>query len=102
MSPEAIEQHYHKEKKKTLDLDNSLKELMVSFGIPTDDVYFKDKFGLKPGEVIVQAAEEIKAVMIVMGTRGMGTIRRTILGSVSDYVVHHAHCPVLVCRHAKH
>ncbi len=33
-----------------------------------------------------------------MGTRGMGTIRRTLLGSVSDYVVHHAHCPVTVCR----
>ena len=36
--------------------------------------------------------------MIVMGTRGMGVVRRTLLGSISDYVVHHAHCPVLVCR----
>ena len=37
--------------------------------------------------------------MIVLGTRGQGTVRRTILGSVSDYVVHHAHVPVTVCRH---
>ena len=37
--------------------------------------------------------------MIVMGTRGLGTVRRTILGSVSDYVLHHAHCPVIICRH---
>ena len=36
--------------------------------------------------------------MIVTGTRGMGKVRRTILGSVSDYLVHHAHCPVVVCR----
>lgn len=34
--------------------------------------------------------------MIVMGSRGIGTIRRTFLGSVSDYCVHHAHIPVAV------
>jgi len=61
---------------------------------------------LKPGEVIVTVAAEEHATMIVMGTRGMGVIRRTILGSASDYVVHHAACPVVVCRsqsdHEKH
>ena len=36
--------------------------------------------------------------MIVMGTRGLGTIRRTLMGSVSDYVVHHARIPVIVVR----
>ena len=50
------------------------------------------------GEFVVRVASEEKAKMVVMGTRGMGTIRRTILGSVSDYVVHHAHCPVLIAR----
>ena len=39
--------------------------------------------------------------MIVIGTRGQGTVRRTFLGSVSDYVVHHAHCPVAVCSHPR-
>ena len=56
-------------------------------------------FHAKPGEAIIETADEEKAVMIVMGTRGQGTVRRTVMGSVSDYVVHHAHCPVLVCRH---
>jgi len=55
-------------------------------------------FSAKPGEVIVDLALEEKANMIVMGSRGLGTIRRTLIGSVSDYVVHHAHCPVVVCR----
>lgn len=33
---------------------------------------------------------------IVMGQRGLGIVKRTILGSVSDYILHHAHVPVLV------
>lgn len=39
---------------------------------------------------------EQDATLIVMGCRGEGTVRRTILGSVSDYVIHHTHIPVLV------
>ena len=65
------------------------------------NVKFRMEGGMKPGHVLVQAAQDEKATMIVMGTRGMGTVRRTILGSVSDYVVHHAHCPVVVCRQQK-
>lgn len=56
-------------------------------------------FGSKPGEALVDMGIKEKAAMIVMGTRGMGTMRRTIMGSVSDYVVHHAKCPVVICRH---
>lgn len=52
----------------------------------------------RPGEVIVNVAKEEGAALIVTGTRGMGTIRRTLVGSVSDYVVHHSPVPVLVCR----
>ncbi|XP_060069571.1 universal stress protein in QAH/OAS sulfhydrylase 3'region-like [Ylistrum balloti] len=55
----------------------------------------------KPGEVIVKIADEEKAGMIVTGTRGQGKFRRTVMGSVSDYIVHHAHVPVLVCRKEK-
>lgn len=51
-----------------------------------------------PGEQIVQAATKEGADFIVTGSRGRGKLRRTFLGSVSDYVVHHATVPVLVCR----
>ena len=47
---------------------------------------------------IVTLAEEIGAGLIVMGSRGHGGIRRALIGSVSDSVVRHAHCPVLVVR----
>ena len=49
-----------------------------------------------PGEVICKMAKDEGAQLIVMGSRGMGTLRRTFLGSVSDYSVHHAHIPVII------
>lgn len=47
---------------------------------------------------IVKFAEGMHADLIVMGSRGLGGIRRALIGSVSDSVVRHAHCPVLVAR----
>lgn len=53
----------------------------------------------KPGEVVCHVADEEQASFIVCGTRGHGRLRRTFMGSVSDYILHHAHVPVFVCRH---
>ncbi len=50
---------------------------------------------------IVTLAEELGADLIVMGSRGLGGVRRALMGSVSDSVVRHAHCPVLVVRPEK-
>jgi nucleotide-binding universal stress UspA family protein len=47
---------------------------------------------------IVYLAEYLGAGLIVMGSRGRGGIRRALMGSVSDSVIRHAHCPVLVVR----
>jgi nucleotide-binding universal stress UspA family protein len=52
----------------------------------------------RPAEEIVALAEEIGAGLIVMGSRGLGRVRRALMGSISDSVVRHAHCPVLVIR----
>ncbi|XP_031572773.1 uncharacterized protein LOC116306811 [Actinia tenebrosa] len=52
--------------------------------------------GGKPGEAICELAKEEHAQIIVMGSRGLGALRRTFLGSVSDYVLHHAHIPVII------
>nr|XP_039273091.1 universal stress protein YxiE-like [Styela clava] len=53
--------------------------------------------GGSPGQCIVDKAKENKVDLIIMGSRGLGTVRRTILGSVSDYVVHHTKIPILIC-----
>ena len=47
---------------------------------------------------IVHLAEDLDAGLVVMGSRGLGGIRRALMGSVSDAVVRHAHCPVLIVR----
>jgi nucleotide-binding universal stress UspA family protein len=57
--------------------------------------------GGRPDRKIVELAEEIGAGLIAMGSRGLGGIKRALMGSVSDSVVRHAHCPVLVVRAEK-
>ncbi|KAL6894051.1 hypothetical protein ACP4OV_008149 [Aristida adscensionis] len=56
-------------------------------------------------EAICQAVERMQAGLLVLGSRGLGKIKRAFLGSVSDYLTHHASCPVLVVKpnktHAK-
>jgi nucleotide-binding universal stress UspA family protein len=52
----------------------------------------------KAAAEIVELAEELGARLVVVGSRGLGGIRKALMGSVSDSVVRHAHCPVLVVR----
>ncbi len=51
-----------------------------------------------PGDSIAAAAEAEHADIVVVGTRGRSGAERMLLGSVSDHVVRHAECPVLVVR----
>ncbi|XP_063717701.1 universal stress protein Sll1388-like isoform X2 [Symsagittifera roscoffensis] len=48
------------------------------------------------GEAIIDVCEKRSVDYVIMGNRGMGAIRRTFLGSTSDYVLHHAHIPVTI------
>ena len=52
----------------------------------------------KADEEIVELAQSIDAGLIVMGSRGQGRLRRALVGSVSESVVRHAHCPVTIVR----
>ncbi|MDQ3856603.1 MAG: universal stress protein [Chloroflexota bacterium] len=55
-----------------------------------------------PPHEIVQLAQAISADLIVMGSRGRNALQRLVVGSVSEGVVYHAHCPVLLMRGAEH
>jgi nucleotide-binding universal stress UspA family protein len=49
-----------------------------------------------PGAAICTLARDENAAAIVMGTRGQGGLKRAFFGSVSDFVVRNAPCPVVV------
>jgi nucleotide-binding universal stress UspA family protein len=54
----------------------------------------------RPTDAILDLGEQIGAGLIVVGSRGLGPLKRLCLlvGSVSGSIVHHAKCPVLVVR----
>ncbi|KAG1365238.1 universal stress protein PHOS34 [Cocos nucifera] len=54
-----------------------------------------------PRNVLCEAVEKHHADMLVVGSHGYGAIKRTVLGSVSDYCAHHAHCTVMIVKKPK-
>jgi nucleotide-binding universal stress UspA family protein len=55
-----------------------------------------------PEQAIVEEAENWGADLIVVGSHGYGFWERTLLGSVSNAIVNHAPCSVLVVRKSRH
>lgn len=86
--------------------DKKVKELLEAYGMKCKQHGLKFKLYKEehhcPGEVICKLAKDEKAQVVVIGCRGMGSLRRTFLGSVSSYCVHHAHIPVAVVPPRKH
>jgi nucleotide-binding universal stress UspA family protein len=80
------------------DAETFLKEQaeqISSDGAKVAETHFRSG---EPDKEILRAAEAFGVGLIVIGSRGLGAITRTLMGSVSDYVIRHAHSPVLVVR----
>lgn len=52
-------------------------------------------------DMICHATEETQVDLLVIGSRGLGMVKRALLGSVSDYCAHHAKCPILIVKPPK-
>jgi nucleotide-binding universal stress UspA family protein len=74
-----------------------LAEIATQLGRPATSVATSVIVG-RPTEEIVNAASEPGVGLVVVGARGFGAIKRVLLGSVSEHVLHEADCPVLVVK----
>jgi nucleotide-binding universal stress UspA family protein len=95
LTANAFDEAVKKEQARVKELEDKYNAKILENGLSGR---IRSEGGNKPGEVICKVADEEKVALIVIGTRGLGKVRRTIMGSVSDFVVHHASCPVVVCR----
>ena len=78
-------------------VDDSTVDLQKAFEGRNVHVSGEVLFG-SPDSRIVETAEEDGVDLIVMGSHGYSRWERLLLGSVSNSVVHHAHCSVMVVR----
>jgi nucleotide-binding universal stress UspA family protein len=99
MNPSTL-QLYMKEwenvEKSGVDRLRLLEEKATAAGIPTE---FTQRVG-DPGKLICALAKNWDADLIVVGRRGLSGLSELLMGSVSSYVLHHAHCNVLALQGA--
>lgn len=74
------------------DAKNYISEQIKDVAVNTEILYGS------PDSRIVETAEKINADLIIVGSHGYNRWERILLGSVSDSVVHHATCSVLIVR----
>ena len=92
---EIYQQQYKESENQGLNLLQILASQAISAGVSTE---FSQNHG-SPGQTVCDLAFNWQADLIVMGRRGRSGINELILGSVSNYVLHHASCSVLVVQH---
>jgi len=102
MEPWAASPAYFDQLEKSLrENASAVLDKAVSRLSTVDDKMLKISSEIIPGpprQVILDEAEKWGAELIVMGSRGLGTWNRLLLGSVSSAVIHHAHCSVEIVR----
>lgn len=98
LSGEYYEQLEQMARERAQDAANSAVEMLNnSCSAPPREVTSVVELG-RPAQVIIDTADTWNADLIVVGSHGRGFWGRLTLGSVSDAVLHHAKCSVLVVK----
>lgn len=90
-----IDELFEKHTAKNNAVQKHIQDLAKKYKIP----HKLEKLHGHAGHALVNAADANKANMVICGSRGQGLFRRTVLGSISDYIIHHAKMPVVICKH---
>ncbi|KAK4753815.1 hypothetical protein SAY87_001919 [Trapa incisa] len=93
-APDFVDSVKENQKKFAIALLAKAKEICASRGVLAETVTEEGD----PKSAICDAVEKHSITLLVMGERGLGKIKRAFLGSVSNYCVHNAKCPVLVVK----
>lgn len=94
-SPGVLAELRKKDRHNCLRVKHRVKHLFNHNGIKWD---FSKLRGTDAGSTILEYTKRINGNLIVMGNRGINAMKRTIYGSVSDKLLHHALVPVLIVK----
>jgi nucleotide-binding universal stress UspA family protein len=86
-----IDQEYRNESHSML---RQFAAILKKHNIPVEAIAMRGD----PRTTLVRKAKELDSDLLVLGSRGLGAFKRTLLGSVSDYCAHHCHCPVVIVK----
>jgi len=94
----GAQQMFHDLDEQLLDANHTrldaLAQTLRDQGIPVETTVARGH----PQDLVCRLAEDQGVDLIVMGSRGLGAFKQLFLGSVSNYVLQHASCPVLITR----
>ncbi|MEM8720497.1 MAG: universal stress protein [Cyanobacteria bacterium P01_G01_bin.39] len=91
---ETYQREYAKYEQQGLEFLKNLSQKAIAVGIVAE---FTQLAG-NPGRMICKLADNWAADLILVGSRGLKGLKEMFLGSVSNYVTHHAPCSVLIVR----
>jgi nucleotide-binding universal stress UspA family protein len=78
-------------------LDEQVRKI-ESAGVSVAGAHLK---GGRTSDEVIKLSDALEVGLLVVGSRGLGTVRRILMGSHSEEIVHHAHVPVLVMRRGR-
>lgn len=91
---QTYQQEFAKYEQHGIELLQNLAQEATAAGVATEFTQLRGN----PGRMICELANNWSADLIIVGSRGLKGLKEMFLGSVSNYVTHHAPCSVLIVR----